>query len=138
MTSRVLLVIAAVGCGLTSGSCGRGPVFGSVKFGSLALEGTVDRDYLARQLLQLHPRFEACFARALRLRGPVEGTIVYRIRGGKGRLVPGVDSNTTADPSLTECVTQAIADLTIVEPEGSEPWDFTLRWPVDFVGARRT
>jgi hypothetical protein len=107
-----------------------------VRFGALSLDGSVDDDYLGRQLQQLEPRFQACYARTLRTSRTAEGTVGWRIKGGAGRLVPALTLNDTGNDSLAACATRAVAELPVVEPDGSQPWDFTLEWSVIFQIAR--
>jgi len=113
-------------------ACGGARQFGTVEFGPLVIDGVVDRDYLMAQLQQLDPRFEACYVRALRGNRSTEGRLELTMHGGGGRLIPKVTANHTGSPDLEECVTTNIASLTIVEPDGAEPWDFDATWQVDF------
>src|SRR5262249_14567362 len=126
------LVILAM---LAVGAC-EGAPFGMIRLGALNLQGEVDSGYLERQLQQLEPRFQACYARALRL-SRSDGAIHWRIKGGGGGLRPEVISKEPANDTLAACATSAIAGLGIVEPSGAKPWDYTLDWSVNFVIARR-
>src|SRR2546422_8510678 len=117
-------------------SCGPGVPFGKVQFGAIETRGVVDEDYLKAQLVPLEPRFEACYAQALRRNHSSEGVVRLSLTGGRGRLVPKVVDNSTKDEGLTGCVTQAIAGLPIVERGGAGPWDFSADWSVEFAIAR--
>src|SRR5262245_10799422 len=132
-SARWALSAAVLGLAL---ACGEGAPFGMVQMGSLNLEGDVDGDYLARQLQQLEPRFQACYARTLRTDRKAEGAIRWRIKGGAGELHPEVTANETANDSLASCATSSIASLRVVEPAGAKPWDFTIEWSVNFAIAR--
>lgn len=117
-------------------ACGSGAPFGMVKFGTLDLEGTVDTDYLARQLAPLDPRFEACYVQALRKNRATEGTIHIKLQGAGGKLIPEIATNNTGSDDLPLCVTDNISALSIVEPSASAPWNFTGDWSVKFEIAR--
>ncbi|MFQ5703349.1 MAG: hypothetical protein ACE5HT_04930 [Gemmatimonadales bacterium] len=117
-------------------ACGSGAPFGMVEFGALDLEGTVDTDYLARQLAPLDPRFEACYVRALRKNRATEGTIQIKLRGSGGKLMAEITTNDTGSDDLSLCVTENISALSIVEPSATEPWKFTGDWSIKFQIAR--
>lgn len=117
---------------LSVASCGGGVPYGKVGFGRLEIDGVVDQGYLEQQLGQLEPRFQACYASALRRNRSSEGRIGLSVQGGGGRLAARVTENTTADDFLTGCVTRAIDSLRIVERPGSGPWAFTASWTVAF------
>jgi hypothetical protein len=116
--------------------CGGGASFGTVEFGELVYSGTVDGNYLSRQLLQLDPPFEACYVRVKRRARTTEGVINLTLRGSAGRLVGEITSNSTGSSELGECILGAISGLTINEPENSAPWDYTADWSVSFELAR--
>jgi len=118
-------------------ACSGGAQYGTVDFGELVVEGEVDPDYLYLQLRQLDPTFEACYVRALRQDRTTEGTIDIEIRGDGGKLTPEVTTNGTGSENLMGCVTTAITGLTIVEPDGSEAWEFSGKWSVTFEIIRR-
>ena len=122
---------------LVLSACGSGAQFGTVQLGELVVEGEVNPDYLWAQLLQLDPTFEACYVRALRGNRSAEGVLQLELSGSGGRLVPKIASNGTGSTALAECVSGAIAGLTIVEPEGYAPWDFTGKWSVTFEIVRK-
>jgi hypothetical protein len=113
-------------------ACGGGRQYGTVEFGELRVEGEVQQDYLSLQLGQLDPTFEACYVRALRNNRSAEGVIELKLTGGSGRLVPELTGNDTGSDGLGECVQNAVAQLSIVEPAGYEAWDFTGEWSVRF------
>jgi hypothetical protein len=121
----LLLVLPVVGCG-------GGASFGIVEYGEFVYSGTVDGDYLVRQLIQLDPPFQACYVRAKRGARDTEGVIELSLTGGSGRLSGEITSNTTGSTELGECVLGAIAGLTIIEPEETAPWDYTANWSVSF------
>lgn len=118
-------------------SCGGRRDFGKVEGGDVMLEGQVDADYFVRQLDQLDPWFEACYARILRRSRNTEGVIVLRMRGEHGRLEPIIVQNQTGSAELAECVSNAVSNLSTIEPDGAEPWDFTAEWAVTFSILRR-
>lgn len=122
---------------LLSVACGGGAPFGTVQLGQLNVEGSVDSDYLERQLVPLDPRFEACYVRALRKNRDTEGVLRVKLHGVGGTLTPEMTENSTGSEDLAECVTENIAALSIVQPAGTEPWDFTGEWSVTFAIARR-
>lgn len=117
---------------LSASGCGGGASFGTVEFGELVYSGTVDGDYLVRQLLQLDPPFEACYVRVKRRARTTEGVVELSLRGGNGRLAGEIKSNSTGSTELGDCVLGAISGLTIIEPEDSTPWDYTAEWSVSF------
>jgi hypothetical protein len=126
-------------------SCGGRGAFGRrVDGGEVVLEGQVDADFFARQLEQLDPWFEACYARVLRRSRDTEGVITLRMqgKGGKllssiGKLLSSIVQNETGNAGLGDCMQQAVSNLDLVEPAGGEPWDFTVEWPVTFTIIRR-
>ncbi len=118
-------------------ACSGGAQFGAVDLGELVVEGEVDPDYLYLQLRQLDPTFEACYVRALRQDRTAEGVIDLKIRGSGGKLTPEITTNATGSENLAECLTAAIAGLTIVEQDGADPWDFVGDWSVTFEIIRR-
>lgn len=118
-------------------SCGGRRDFGKVEGGDVMLEGQVDADYFVRQLGQLDPWFEACYARILRRSRNTEGVIVLRMHGKHRRLDPIVVQNETESAELAECVKNAVSNLSTVEPDDAEPWDFTAEWAVTFSILRR-
>lgn len=118
-------------------SCGGRRDFGKVDGGDVTLEGKVDADYFVRQLDQLDPWFEACYARTLRRSRNTEGVIVLRMHGKHRRLEPIVVQNKTESAELADCVKNAVSNLSTVEPNGAEPWDFTAEWAVTFSIIRR-
>jgi len=118
-------------------ACSGGAQFGAVDLGELVVEGEVDPDYLYLQLRQLDPTFEACYVRALRQDRTAEGVINLKIRGTGGKLTPEITTNATGSDNLAECVTAAIAGLTIAERDGSDPWHFSGDWSVAFEIIRR-
>lgn len=118
-------------------SCGGRGAFGRVDGGEVVLEGQADVDILVRQLDQLDPWFEACYARALRRSRDTEGIITLRIQGKGGKLFPSIVQNETGDASLADCVQQAVSNLDLIEPAGGEPGVFTVEWPVTFTIVRR-
>lgn len=122
---------------LVSVACGGGIPFGMVQFGQLDVEGSVDSDYLERQLAPLDPRFEACYVRALRKNRDTEGVLSIKLHGVGGTLTLEITENSTGSDDLAECVTENISALSIVQPPGAEPWDFTGEWSVTFAIARR-
>jgi hypothetical protein len=130
-------IITATAILLLQAACGGGRQYGTAEFGPLVLEGEVDPEYLLLQLNQLDPTFEACYVRALRGNRATEGVIRIRLAGGQGRLDPEILANETGSEELEECVENAIAQLTIVEPPRSDPWDFTGEWSVEFAIIRR-
>jgi hypothetical protein len=103
-----------------------------IELGELVYYGTVDGDYLSRQLGQLDPPFEACYVRVKRRARTTEGVIELSLTGGNGRLVGEIESNSTGSTELGECVLGAIAGLTIIEPAETGPWDYTAEWSVTF------
>jgi hypothetical protein len=103
-----------------------------VELGELVVEGKVDPEYLYLQLRQLDPTFEACYVRALRQDRSAEGVIELQIKGSGGKLTPEITANATGSDNLVECMTTAITGLTIVEPDGSDPWSFSGEWSVEF------
>ena len=129
LLAGVVLVLGAAGCGSAR-------AYGSVHLGELVVEGTVDGDFLARQLIQLDPPFEACYARALRHDRTLEGVVQFALRGGSGRLAGAITTNVTGSSELGECVLGAISGLSIIEPEHSAPWDYTADWSAKFEIAR--
>ncbi len=118
-------------------ACSGGRAFGKVDGGEVQLVGQVDADYFVAQLDQLDPWFEACYVRVLRRDRAIEGVIRLGMRGGGGQLVPAILENGTNSEELAQCVENAFTDVTLVEPAGSEPWDFTAEWPVTFSQIRR-
>lgn len=126
----VLALAAAEGCG-------GGTPYGRVAGGDVRLEGQVNADYFPRQLDQLYPWFEACYARTLRRDRAAEGVIEIRMRGRAGTIRPEVVRNETGSDELARCVADAVTNLPLVERPGDEPWDFTATWPVEFTIARR-
>lgn len=118
-------------------ACGGGHQYGTVELGDLVVEGEVEPEYLFLQLRQLDPTFEACYVRALRGNRSTEGVIEMDLSGGGGRLVPEITGNETGSEDLSKCVETAVAQLTIIEPDGYDPWDFTGRWSVRFEIIRR-
>ncbi len=122
---------------LISVACGGGTPFGTVQFGQLTVEGSVDSDYLERQLAPLDPRFEACYVRALRKNRDTEGTLRVKLHGVGGTLTPEITENSTGSEDLAQCVTENISALSIVQRPGAELWDFTGEWSVTFQIARR-
>jgi hypothetical protein len=118
-------------------SC-EGVPFGKVGFGELETHGTVDVDYLEAQMAPLEPRFQACYAQALRHDHSTKGTIRLSMRGGQGKLIPSVMEDDTKDASLSRCITDAIAGLSLVQREGTPPWAFTADWSVKFEILKRT
>ena len=121
--------VAAAILGLAS--C-EGVPFGKVGFGELTTHGMVDVDYLEAQMAPLEPRFQACYAQALRHNHATEGTIRLSLRGGQSKLIPSVMEDDTKDPGLPRCVTDAIAGLSLVQREGTPPRAFTAEWSVRF------
>jgi hypothetical protein len=113
-------------------ACGSGRSFGKVDAGAVVIEGRVDTDYFVRQLEQLDPWFEACYARTLRRNRDAEGVITLRMRGKDGMLDPDLIANETGNAELANCVTNAVSNLAVVEPTGAEAWDFTAEWPITF------
>jgi len=109
---------------------------GKVAFGALTTHGQVDQDYLEAQMAPLEPRFQACYAQALRRNHAVEGLIRLSLRGGGGKLIPSVTENPSGDDGLAKCVTAAIAELPVVPREGMPAWAFTAEWTVEFAIAR--
>jgi hypothetical protein len=103
-----------------------------VSFGELQTHGTVDVDYLEAQMAPLEPRFQACYAQALRHNHSTEGTVRLSMRGGQGKLIPSVIEDDTKDVGLPRCVSDAIAGLSLVQREGTPPWAFTAEWSVKF------
>ena len=132
---RQVAIIGAAIVGLAS--C-EGVPFGKVGFGELQTHGTVDVDYLEAQMAPLEPRFQACYAQALRHNHATEGTIRLSMLGGQGKLVPSVTEDDTKDAALPRCVTGAIAGLSLVQREGTPPWSFTADWSVKFEILRPT
>lgn len=122
---------------LLCAACGRRATFGTVESGKITVEGRVDAEYLARQLEQLDPWFEACYARTLRRVRNTEGVITLRLHGSEGTLRPEVAENGTGDTELADCVTNAFSKVTLEESPSSEPWNFTAEWPVTFSTVRR-
>ena len=122
---------------LITAACSGGAQFGTVDLGELVVEGEVDPEYLYLQLRQLDPVFEACYVRALRQDRTAEGVIGLEMRGSGGKLTLEITTNGTGSENLAECVTAAITGLTIVEPDGSDPWDFSGDWSVKFEIIRR-
>ncbi len=118
-------------------ACGSGRVYGRVDLGDVIVEGEVDGNFFARQLDQLDPWFEACYARALRLDRSTEGIIRLRLRVREGGLTPEIIEDGPASPQLTDCVMSAVSNLTLVEPDTAAPWDFTAQWPITFSVIRR-
>jgi hypothetical protein len=118
-------------------SCGGRGAFGRVDGGEVVLEGQVDADFFARQLEQLDPWFEACYARVLRRSRDTEGVITLRMQGKGGKLLSSIVQNETGNAGLGDCMQQAVSNLDLVEPAGGEPWDFTVEWPVTFTIIRR-
>ena len=132
---RFLLALATVASAVLA--CGSGPSYGKVDAGDIVLDGQVNADYFARQLGQLDPWFEACYARALRRDGDVDGVIELHLLGGGGKLLTERTENGTGNEELAECVANAVANISLVEAAGDEPWDFTAEWPVTFSIIRR-
>lgn len=118
-------------------ACGGGRVYGKVEPGDVIVEGDVDGEFFARQLDQLDPWFEACFARALRLDRSTEGVIRLSLRVRDGGLTPEIIEDGPASPQLTDCVTSAVSSLTLVEPDATKPWDFSAQWSITFSAIRR-
>jgi len=116
--------------------CGEGASFGTVESGELVYSGTVDGNYLARQLLQLDPPFEACYVRIKRRARDTEGVVQLALKGGNGRLEGEITSNSTGSTELGECVLGAISGLTIIERGDSTPWNYTADWSISFELAR--
>lgn len=132
--SSIRFVIAVA---FSCAACGGRATFGAVEGGKVVLEGQVDAEHLTRQLEQLDPWFEACYARTLRRAEGTEGVITLRLSGKEGTLQPEVVRNETGDGDLADCVTNAFSNITLEEPPGSEPWNFTAEWPVTFSVMRR-
>jgi len=124
--------LLSVAFALAGAGCGGGSPIGTVELGELVYSGTVDGDYLSRQLIQLDPPFQACFVRAKRQDRTTEGVIQLSLTGGDGRLAGEIQSNSTGSTELGECVLGAIAGLTIIEPAETGPWDYTAEWSVTF------
>jgi len=120
-----LIVLAAAGCG-------GGATYGTVELGELVYSGTVNGDYLSRQLIQLDPPFQACYVRVKRTARTTEGVIELNLTGGSGQLAGEITSNSTGSAELGECVLGAISGLTIIERGDSTPWDYTADWSVSF------
>jgi len=118
-------------------ACAGGAQYGSVELGDLTAEGEVDIDYLYLQLQQLDPTFEACYVRALRQDRTAEGMVGIRMRGAGGRLEPEITANETASAELADCMTNAIKNLTIVERDSSNTWEFVGDWSVKFTIIRQ-
>ncbi|UCG85249.1 MAG: hypothetical protein JSW71_15090 [Gemmatimonadota bacterium] len=127
-------VIAPIICFL---ACTGGAQYGTVELGDLTTEGEVDRDYLYLQLQQLDPTFEACYVRALRRDRTTEGVVRLRMRGAGGKLEPEITANETASADLADCVATAISNLTIVERDSTDSWDFVSDWTVSFTIIRQ-
>jgi hypothetical protein len=106
-------------------------------FASCGGRGAFGRDFFARQLEQLDPWFEACYARVLRRSRDTEGVITLRMQGKGGKLLSSIVQNETGNAGLGDCMQQAVSNLDLVEPAGGEPWDFTVEWPVTFTIIRR-
>ncbi|UCD24346.1 MAG: hypothetical protein JSW51_00045 [Gemmatimonadota bacterium] len=119
-------------CLLFAGACSGGAQYGKVELGELVVAGQVDPEYLYLQLRQLDPTFEACYVRALRRDRDAEGVVDLELNGSDGKLTPAITTNGTGSENLAECITTAITGLTIVEPEGSDPWSFSGDWSVTF------
>lgn len=133
-----LRLIGGIVLSLAAAGCGGGSPIGTVDLGDLVYSGTVDGDYLARQLIQLDPPFQACYVRVKRRSPAPEGVIELELTGGNGELSGEITSNSTGSSELGECVLGAISGLKIIEPEESAPWDYTADWSVTFEIVRRT
>ena len=118
-------------------ACGGGRVYGRVDPGDVIVEGDVDGNFFARQLDQLDPWFEACYARALRLDRSTEGVIQMSLRVRERGLTAEIIEDGPANPQLADCVMNAVSNLTLVEPDAAAPWDFSARWPITFTVIRR-
>lgn len=118
-------------------ACGGARQFGKVELGDLTVEGSVQAEYLYLQLDQLDPTFEACYVQALRRDRSAEGMIEMSLAGRAGHLHPTITKNGTGSEDLATCVENAVTQLTIVEPDNYEPWDFTGDWSVSFQIVRR-
>jgi hypothetical protein len=122
---------------LLTTACTGGAQFGTVELGDLTVDGVVDPDYLYLQLQQLDPTFEACYVRALRSDRSAEGVIEIQMTGSNGRMQAEIKRNGTESSDLADCVTTAMNNLTIVERDSTEPWDFSADWSVEFAIIRR-
>ncbi len=131
-------LISGIVLSLAATACGAGSPIGTVHLGDLVYSGTVDGDYLARQLIQLDPPFQACYVRVKRTPPAPEGVIELALTGGNGELSGEITANSTGSSELGECLLGAISGLKITEPEESAPWDYTAEWSVTFEIIRST
>ena len=126
-----------IACACLLLACAGGTQYGTVELGDLTAEGEVDLDYLDLQLQQLDPTFEACYVRALRHDRAAEGVVAIRLHGAGGKLQPEITDNETANTELAECMANAIRNLTIVERDSTNHWDFVAEWSVKFTIIRQ-
>src|SRR5262245_2024063 len=101
---------------------------GEVLPGPVTIEqGGISANALNDKLAKVHPAMQSCYSKTLQESPKAEGAIDFTLRSEKTGLVADVTKNTVPDPSLTQCLIEAVKSMDFSADSGGTPV-FVAKW----------